>query len=828
MSPIPRTLRIHFLSLLLLGGAAVAAGEQPRADQKIRVLLDTDANNELDDQHAIAYMLFSGDRFDVEGITVNRTQGGGDIEAQHAEAVRVVKLSGLQGRIPVLKGASGSFTEIAPHAGETSFDGSEAVQFIIDKAREPGSGTLVLMPVGKLTNIALALKRDPSIASRIRVVWLGSNYPEPGEYNQVNDEPALQYLLDAEVPFEVALVRYGKPSGTDAVRVTPAEIRTRLAGKGPRVAEAVTGRHGGEFRTFGDYSINLFEHIELHGDPPSRALFDMAAVAIVKDPSWARPRRIPAPKLASGKWVERPGHSRTITIWEHFDRERILADFYRVMDAPQLARPLEAPSKNVRLTKESLRDKIKGGWAGQTIGVTFGGPTEFRYRGTFIQDSTPIAWYDGLLKESYERSMGLYDDLYVDLTFVDVIEKQGLDATADQFADAFARAGYQLWHANQMARYNLLRGLKPPASGHWRNNPEADDIDFQIEADFIGLMAPGMPRTAAEYADRVGHIMNSGDGWYGGVYMAAMYTLAFTSNDVTHVVTEGLKTIPAGTRFRDTIEAVIALHQEHPDDWKRAWFEIQRRWAEDVGCVEGVFNAFNIDARLNAAYVVLGLLYGQGDMTRTISIATRAGQDSDCNPASAAGILGVMLGYSKIPAFWMQGLAAVEPLKFQYANLSLNDAYDLSFNHALALIRRHGGEVADDHVTLAVQPVAPVRVEQNFERHFPVAEIALRRRLVEETTFEFEGIGFVVQGSARSENGTDQVVVVDVYIDGRMAETVELPTNVARRKYVPFWKYELPEGKHTVRLKIRNPSPGATISLERAIVYGSKPARPPL
>ena len=59
-----------------------------------------------------------------------------------------------------------------------------------------------------------------------------------------------------------------------------------------------------------------------------------------------------------------------------------------------------------------------------------------------------------------------------------------------------------------------------------------------------------------------------------------------------------------------------------------------------MGCAEGVFAAFNIDARLNAAYVVLGLLYGKGDMTRTISIATRAGQDSDCNPSSAAGILG--------------------------------------------------------------------------------------------------------------------------------------------------------------------------------------------
>lgn len=342
-------MRALLLPLLLLTSAALAAGEQARPDQKIRVLLDTDANNELDDQHAIAYMLFSGDRFDVEGITVNRTKGGGDIHAQHAEAIRVVKLSGMYGRIPVLKGADGSFTEIAPHVNDASFDGSEAVRFIIEKAHEPGSGPLVLLPVGKLTNIALALKKDPSIATKVRIVWLGSNFPEPGEYNQENDEPSLQYVLDSEVPFEIALVRYGKPSGTDAVRVTPAENRKRIAGKGPRAAEPVTGRHGGEFRTFGDYSIELFEHIDLHGDPPSRALFDMAAVAIVKNPSWARPRRIPAPRLADGKWVERPDNPRTITIWEDFDRERILADFYRVMDSPQLATPSETPARRLRL-----------------------------------------------------------------------------------------------------------------------------------------------------------------------------------------------------------------------------------------------------------------------------------------------------------------------------------------------------------------------------------------------------------------------------------------------------------------------------------------------
>jgi hypothetical protein len=492
----------------------------------------------------------------------------------------------------------------------------------------------------------------------------------------------------------------------------------------------------------------------------------------------------------------------------------------------QTARP--KPASTVRLTTDVLRDKIKGGWAGQTIGVTFGGPTEFRYRGTMIEDYTPIAWYDGLLKESFERSKGLYDDIYVDLTFVNVIEKHGLDAPAETFADAFAHAGYQLWHANQMARYNLLKGMKPPASGDWRNNPDADDIDFQIEADFIGLMSPGLPKAAFDVADRVGHIMNSGDGWYGGVYVAAMYSLAFVSSDVNYVVTEGLKAIPAGTGFHQTISSVIALHKQYPDDWKRAWFEIQKKWAEDRGCADGVFAAFNIDARLNAAYVVLGLLYGQGDMTRTIAIATRAGQDSDCNPSSAAGILGTILGYSKIPAYWKQGLAAVEAMPFDHAGLSLNDAYALSFKHAQELIRRNGGQVAGDHVVIPVQPVQAVRLEQNFEGHHPVAEIPLRRRLTDETTFTFEGIGFVVQGSARSENGKDQVLNVEVFIDDRLVETVELPTNLTRRRFTPFWKYELPDGKHAVRLKVKNPSADASVQMERAVVYGSKPRRPPV
>src|SRR5690554_2969323 len=129
----------------------------------------------------------------------------------------------------------------------------------------------------------------------------------------------------------------------------------------------------------------------------------------------------------------------------------------------------------VELTREELLDKIKGGWAGQTIGVTFGGPTEFKYNGTFIQDYQPIVWYDGYLKKTMEEQPGLYDDIYMDLTFVEVFERLGLDAPVDSFAHAFAHAEYSLWHANQAARYNILNGMKAPESGHWLNNPHADD-----------------------------------------------------------------------------------------------------------------------------------------------------------------------------------------------------------------------------------------------------------------------------------------------------------------------------------------------------------------
>lgn len=484
-----------------------------------------------------------------------------------------------------------------------------------------------------------------------------------------------------------------------------------------------------------------------------------------------------------------------------------------------------AGSKKLTLSTEVLKDKIRGGWAGQTIGVTFGGPTEFRFQGTMIQDYQPIDWYDGYLKKTMMENPGLYDDIYMDLTFVEVFEKEGLDAPVSYFANAYANAGYMLWHANQAGRYNILNGIMPPQSGHWLNNPHANCIDYQIEADFAGLMCPGMPNTASQISDKIGHIMNYGDGWYGGVYMGAMYTLAFTSGDVSYVVTEGLKTIPGESNFYKCIADVIQWHKQYPNDWKSTWAEIQKKWTEDTGCPEGVFHPFNIDATVNAAYVVLGLLYGNGDFTRTMEIATRAGQDSDCNPSSAGGILGTMLGYSKIPAYWKMGLPEAEPLKFKYTSMSLLDVYETGYKHALQVIERNGGKVDHTQVSIALQEPRPVRLEKSFEGHFPVEKRSINKVLTNEYAFDFEGIGFAVRGeTARPESTSSYVFKAQLHIDGKLVETVKLPASFTTRRYDLFWKYQLPQGKHTVRIKLLNPSNTDTLRLQDITLYADKPA----
>lgn len=476
------------------------------------------------------------------------------------------------------------------------------------------------------------------------------------------------------------------------------------------------------------------------------------------------------------------------------------------------------------LSKDTLLDKIKGGWAGQTIGCSYGGPTEFVYRGTMIQDYVPVTWEKGCVKRLFERWPSLYDDIYMDLTFVKVFDRIGLDAPADSFAVAFANAGYHLWHANQAARYNILHGIMPPQSGHWLNNPHADDIDYQIEADYAGLMCPGMPNSASEISDKIGHIMNYGDGWYGGVYVGAMYALAFISDDIAFIAEEALKTIPQESNFYKCMADVIAWHKRYPDDWKQTWFECERKYTSETGCPEGVFAPLDIDASINCAYVLIGLLYGDGDFGKTLDISTRCGQDSDCNPATAGGILATMLGYSNIPPYWLDNLKEAEDMDFAYTDMSLNDTYTMSYNQALQMIRRNGGETEGDNVTIRCQKPVPVAYEKSFDGIWPIEKRGIHRNMPDVGEIEIDGTGAAFSGYVQSPD-PDYVAQVEMYIDGALAETAELPALYRTRRVDLFWKYLLPKGKHTFTFKWLNPDGKSTVRFTDAIIYTDAPSQ---
>lgn len=367
----------------------------------------------------------------------------------------------------------------------------------------------------------------------------------------------------------------------------------------------------------------------------------------------------------------------------------------------------------VRLSKETYLDKCKGAWAGQMIGVCFGDRYEFKSNGAPITD--PL---DPWTPDRIHGAIG-QDDCYVEMTFLKALQEHGPHITFEQAGRAFAATEYPLWHANRVGRDNVRQGIMPPLSGHPRHNPHADDIDFQIEADLFGILCPGLPQESNRLCDVFGHIMNYGDGVYGGMFIAGMYAAAyFEDTNVQKVVQAGLRCIPDASLYHQCISDVIRWHKENPQDWLAAWRKIEDKWQDDMDCEPG--KPFNIDAKLNGAYVVMGLLYGEGDMLKTMEIATRCGQDSDCNASNAAGVLGCMKGFKALAPEFTSGIPEMERTHFAHTDYSFVTLVPACQRITEILIRNTGGKVRRNTYLIPRQkPRPPEKLEQWDDQKSP-------------------------------------------------------------------------------------------------------------
>ena len=504
-----------------------------------------------------------------------------------------------------------------------------------------------------------------------------------------------------------------------------------------------------------------------------------------------------------------------------------------------------AQQKRQSISTAELKNKIKGGWAGKMIGVSYGAPTEFRALGTTYEKE--IAWEPNHVNNSIYQ-----DDLYVQMSFMMAMDKYGIDAPAEKFAEFFAHAGYQLWCANVQARKNFFDGIMPPMSGNPKYSLWADAIDFQIEADYIGFMCPGMPQTSNEICDKIGHIMNYGDGVYGGMFVCALYSEAFFEKDINKIVKNALLAIPVKSGYAQCVQDVIDLHAEYPDDWRAAWKVLNKKWGETD--ISGPLHPFNIDAKLNGAFIVMGLLYGNGEFGKTMEISIRCGQDSDCNPSNAAAVIGIRDGYSNIPEKWKSGIPAIADSVFIFTEYSFNKVVDNTLNYAKQLVEQNGGTVSEEVVQVKTQvPKAPAELEVSFPNLKPLYragttddawtwkgawetinipnfmdqsanKIKTAKEKGAEAIFKFKGTGVMISGVWNKDHGK-----ADVYLDGKLDRSIDAYYWVANAGNPMAFLYHnvvLQNGEHTVRIVVKGEkNPKATdtkITISGAVVYGVK------
>ncbi len=373
-------------------------------------------------------------------------------------------------------------------------------------------------------------------------------------------------------------------------------------------------------------------------------------------------------------------------------------------------------NKSRRLTVKQYTDMMKAGWIGQMVGVGWGGPTEFRYKGTIIPEANMPEWKPKLVNQFKQ------DDIYVEMTFLRTMELHGLDVSIRQAGIDFANSGYNLWHANRVGRINLRQGIAPPDSGHPKFNTHADDIDYQIEADFAGLIAPGLPNTVIELGEKFGRLMNYGDGLYGGQFVGGMYAEAFFETNIEKIVRAGLECIPKGSQYHECITDVLMWYRQNPDNWQKTWRLINEKYHLNpqyrrFSC-SPERREFNIDAKINGAYIVMGLLYGEGDPDKTIVISTRCGQYSDCNPSNAGGILFTTMGFSKLPERFK---SALDPAgKFSHTPYNFPKLIEVCEKLVRQAVVQAGGKMEknDNGEDVFVIPVAkprPSRLEQCWQ-----------------------------------------------------------------------------------------------------------------
>lgn len=284
------------------------------AEGQIRVLLDTDTYNEVDDQFAVVHALLSPERISLEAICAapfhnNRSEGPADgMEKSYDEIIRLLDRLGVKERDRVYKGSDRYLPD-----RETPVQ-SVAAETIIRLANA-GDAPLYVTPIGAITNVASAILMDPSIIERIVVVWLGGqplHAASAREFNLKQDVPAAQVVFDSGVPF----VQIPCRGVSSHLLTTIAEMEQYVKPQG-EIGQFL-------FETFETYRKNQFAR--------SKEIWDISATGWLIDADWVPSLTVPSPILTDQvTWSSDPRRHQ-IRIADFVNRDAIFGDLFRKLE----------------------------------------------------------------------------------------------------------------------------------------------------------------------------------------------------------------------------------------------------------------------------------------------------------------------------------------------------------------------------------------------------------------------------------------------------------------------------------------------------------------
>lgn len=274
-----------------------------------RVVLDTDTDNEVDDQFALAHLALSPDRVSLEAVYAapylneRCTSPEDGMEKSYNEILMVQERLG-GATFPALRGSRRYLSGGPPVE-------SEATEDLIARAKD-GDETLWVVAIGACTNVASALLLAPEIAPRIHVVWLGGHaldWPHTWEFNLQQDVEASRTLLEARAPLTLVPCM----GVTSHLLVTVPELEAWLDGRSA-LGSFLTGR----------VRDHHSEHFAW-----AKELWDVGASAVVLDPAWTQLEEQPSPILTDAMTWRLDPSRPTIRVVRRIDRNAVFADLYR-------------------------------------------------------------------------------------------------------------------------------------------------------------------------------------------------------------------------------------------------------------------------------------------------------------------------------------------------------------------------------------------------------------------------------------------------------------------------------------------------------------------